>query len=214
MIQKNVIDQEAQPVVATKNSKSLAVAEDTYDFRKTARHEVKDNNYKAQWEVNGRYLVFNGFKSSAFDKKEQSLRFFNMFGELIEQHNELKGIENVMFRPRPTNILKTDAVKKLKKSYVDKYGKVFKTEEEADKKRQTDIVKDEKKKIRDDFLDNFFIPLRTEYEKDIEKYKKLFPIKETDMAEELAQTSHIYAYNDVKSTRNLDQVWVINLIDI
>jgi len=45
--------------------------------------------------------------------------------------------------------LKTDAVKKLKKSFVDKYGKIFKTEEEADKKRQTDIVKDEKKKIRD-----------------------------------------------------------------
>jgi len=206
MIQKNVIDQEAQPVVNTKNSKSLAVAEDTYDFRKTARHEVKDNNYKAQWEVNGRYLVFNGFKSSAFDKKEQTLRFFNMFGELIEQHNELKGIENVMFRPRPTNILKTDAVKKLKKNYVDKYGKVFKTEEEADKKRQTDIVKDEKKKIRDDFLDNFFIPLRKEYEKDMEKYIKIFPIKEADMAEEEPQTVHIYAYNDVKSTRNLDQV--------
>lgn len=66
--------------------------------------------------------------------------------------------------------MKTDAVKKLKKSFVDKYGKIFKTEEEADKKRQTDIVKDEKKKIRDDFLDNFFIPLRKEYEADMEKY--------------------------------------------
>lgn len=105
MVQKNVRDEVEAPVeVGNKNKKerlNLSLAEDTYDFKKTARHEVKDNKYNGQWEVNGRYFIFNGFKSSAIDRKEQSLRFFNMFGELIEQHNELKGIENVMFRPRP-----------------------------------------------------------------------------------------------------------------
>lgn len=48
---------------------------------------------------------------------------------------------------------------------------------------QDDIIKDKKKKIRDDFLENFFIPLRREYESNINQYKQLFPIKESDMAE-------------------------------
>lgn len=61
---------------------------------------------------------------------------------------------------------------------------MFKQEENDEKKRQADQIKDKRKIIRDDFLNNFFIPLRMEYESDIGKYQALFPIKEKDMSEE------------------------------
>jgi len=56
-------------------------------------------------------------------------------------------------------------------------------ERAQEKKVQDDIIKDKKKKIRDDFLENFFIPLRREFESQAKEYQALFPIKESDMAE-------------------------------
>ena len=73
---------------------------------------------------------------------------------------------------------------KLKKDYKKKYDVLFKNEEASEKKVQSDILKDKRKDIREDFLNNFFIPMRQSYEKDINKYKALFPIKDTDMSEE------------------------------
>ena len=65
-------------------------------------------------------------------------------------------------------------------------------EENKDKKEQTDIVKDQRKQIRDNFLNNFFIPQRQAYESNIEKYKALFPIKDSDISEEKAVVQNIY----------------------
>jgi len=51
-------------------------------------------------------------------------------------------------------------MKWLKKEYKKKYEKLFKEEEAQEKKVQNAFVKEKKKVIRDDFLNNFFIPLR------------------------------------------------------
>lgn len=77
-------------------------------------------------------------------------------------------------------------------------------ERAQEKKVQDDIVKDKKKKIRDDFLDNFFIPLRREYESNINQYKDLFPIKESDLAEKPEDQLNIYQYVEEVSNRKLD----------
>lgn len=58
--------------------------------------------------------------------------------------------------------------------------------------------------IRDDFLSNFFVPLRQTYEKDIEKYKALFPIKESDMAKDQATYHNIYAFKETLSQRKIE----------
>ena len=79
--------------------------------------------------------------------------------------------------------MKPEQVKKLKKDYKKKYEKFVKDDEAQERKVQGDIVKEKKKQIRDDFLNNFFIPLRQDYEKNINKYKALFPIKESDMSD-------------------------------
>jgi len=97
--------------------------------------------------------------------------FYNMLGECIEKLEDVPALDMVHFRPRANNFLKPDALKKLKKDYKKKYGELFKDEETTEKKEQNDIIKDKRKKIRDDFLNNFFIPLRREFEEDIEKYK-------------------------------------------
>lgn len=65
-------------------------------------------------------------------------------------------------------------------------------ERAQEKKVQDDIIKDKKKKIRDDFLDNFFIPLRREYESQINEYKALFPIKESDFESKPEEITNIY----------------------
>lgn len=67
-------------------------------------------------------------KSSMIDKKDKQTRFFNMFGDLIEHKTELKGLEQVNFRPRPKNILRKDQLTKLKKdnTYKKKYEELFK----------------------------------------------------------------------------------------
>jgi predicted nuclease with TOPRIM domain len=56
--------------------------------------------------------------------------------------------------------LRPNKLKDLKKDYKKKYENLFKSEEAAEKKQQSDIVKDQRKAIRDDFLNNFFIPMR------------------------------------------------------
>jgi len=67
-------------------------------------------------------------KSSPIDKKDKVARFFNMFGDLIENKIELKQLEQVGFRPRPTTILRKDQLTRLKKDnvYKKKYEELFK----------------------------------------------------------------------------------------
>ena len=138
----------------------MAAVDDTYEFRKTAKHEIKYKTWLGQWDEFGRYFMLQGRKSSTFDKQLKSIRFFNMFGELLDIHEDIQGLDYVRFRSRAKEILKPDKVKKLKKNYKTIYEQMFKDEQNAEKKVQNDIVKDKRKQIRDDFLNNFFIPLR------------------------------------------------------
>ena len=41
---------------------------------------------------------------------------------------------------------------------------MFKEEEKAEKKQLNSVIKESKKKVRDEFLSNFFLPLRKEFE--------------------------------------------------
>lgn len=79
------------------------------------------------------------------------------------------------------------------------YEKTFNEEVNTAKKEQNDIIKDKRKQIRDDFLNNFYLPLREEYDDNIDKYKALFPIKEKDMAEEPITYKSVFLYGEVIS---------------
>ena len=45
------------------------------------------------------------------------------------------------------------------------------------------MIKDQKKKVREEFLNQFFLPLRREFEAQKDKYESLWSIKPKDMAE-------------------------------
>lgn len=105
-----------------------------------------------------------------------------MFGDPLMYFADLFGLDKVHFRPRPNDTLNANQMKKLKKDYKKKYEKMFKEQENTEKKEQGDIVKDQRKKVRDNFLNDFFIPMRQQYEKNINKYQKLFPVKESDIS--------------------------------
>jgi len=64
-------------------------------------------------------------------------------------------------------------------------------------------VRDEKKIIRDEFLNNFFLPLRRKYEQNLEQYEELWPLKEDKMAAEEQVVEHVYHYGEVKKTDKL-----------
>ena len=166
--------------------KHLAAVDDTYEFKKIARHDVSDKNWNAHWDEQGRYFVISGRKSSQFDKTAKSIKFYNMFGEPLMFWADLYGLDQVRFRPRPADTLTDRQLKKLKKDYKTKYEPMVREEENKDKKEQTDIVKDQRKIIRDNFFDNFFIPQRRSFEANIAKYQALFPIKESDISSDPA----------------------------
>ena len=115
-----------------------------------------------------------------------------MFGEPLMYWADIYGLDQVRFRPRPTDTLNEKKLKALKKDYKKQYEPKVREEETKDKKEQTDIVKDQRKKIRENFLKNFFLPQRQAYEKDIGKYQALFPIKESDISTEVATIQNIY----------------------
>ena len=55
--------------------------------------------------------------------------------------------------------------------------------------------------MRDDFLNNFFLPLRQKYEDDIDQYQALFPLKEKDMNDEDREYKNIYQFGEVVNSR-------------
>jgi len=87
--------------------KHLAAVEDTYEFRKTAKYEITDKKWVAKWDDHGRYFMMYGRKSSQLDKTVKQIKFFNMFGELLNKYDNVAGLERVDFRPR-TDIMKKD----------------------------------------------------------------------------------------------------------
>ena len=76
---------------------------------------------------------------------------------------------------------------------------MFKEEEKAEKKQLNSVIKESKKKVRDEFLNNFFLPLRKEFEGQKDKFEALFPIKASQMAEQMVEIEVIYSYENVVS---------------
>jgi len=148
--------------------------------------------------------MIQGNKTSYIDRAAKNICFYNILGELIDKIEMVPHLDKVHFRPRPLDILTANQIKQLKKDYKKKYGPMIDKEQAEEKKVQNDKIKDKRKKIRDDFLDNFFVPLRKEFEENIDKYKSLFPIKETDMAEKPETIVNIYHFMDEVSSRKLD----------
>jgi len=178
---------------------------DVYEIRKTGRYELKEKrNFEANWDHAGRYFVVQGIKRTSIDQEGKSIRIFNMFGELLDAFDDLKGLSRVHFRPRARDIVNTKKLQALKKTYKDKYQQMYKDEESHTKKERNDMERDKRKEVRDDFLNNFFIPARTKYEENMEQYKAIFPIKEKDFAEEEISYHSIYQHKDVLNSRKLD----------
>jgi len=87
---------------------------------------------------------------------------------------------------------------------MKKYKAKFDEEERAEREKYKNIVKKKRKEVRDDFLNNFFLPLRQKYEDDIDKYKALFPIKEKDMDDKDREYKNIYQHGEVINSRKLE----------
>jgi len=64
--------------------------------------------------------------------------------------------------------------------------------ETAEKSEVNETVRLKKKDIRDEFLNNFYIPRRMEYEENIDKYVAIWPIKDADLTDEPVNISHIF----------------------
>lgn len=107
--------------VRNKGGPALQANQDTYEFIKTARHELKEKKWIAKWDAYGRYFMLQGRKTLSIDRNPKSVRFFNMFGEMLDMIPEVVGLDQVRFRPRPTDIIKPEKLKKLKKEYKNKY---------------------------------------------------------------------------------------------
>jgi len=60
-------------------------------------------------------------------------------------YNDIYSLDQVHFRPRPTDTLNDNSMKKLKKDYKKKYEQLFKNEETTEKKVASDIVKEQRK---------------------------------------------------------------------
>jgi hypothetical protein len=163
--------------------KALASVDDTYEFQKIGKHEVRDRKWTARWDQTGRYFMIHSRKATPFDRTAKYIQFYNIHGELIDKIENVPQLDQVQFRTRASDILSANKIKSLKNDYKKKYGPIVDKEHAEEKKAQNDIIKDKRKKIRDNFLDNFFLPLRKEYEDNMDKYKALFPLKDSDMAD-------------------------------
>jgi hypothetical protein len=78
----------------------LAAIEDTYEFQKIAKHEVKERKYTCRWDHSGRFFMIQGRKATNFDKSSKSVQFYNILGELIDKIENIQHLDQVWFRPR------------------------------------------------------------------------------------------------------------------
>ncbi len=142
----------------------LVSSEEKYEFKKTAKHDVTESRYDSVWDISGRYLAIYGVKRSLLDKSDKSIKFYNILGEPLQTFEKIQNLQQFKWRPRPQVALKPKELQKIKAEFKNKYQKLFKEEEEKERKAGNIILKESKNKIREEFLNTFFIPLRQEYE--------------------------------------------------
>ena len=178
---------------------TLVSQEDKYEFKKTARHDIYETKYESAWDQTGRYCAIFGEKRSPIDRTDKSIRFFSIFGEPLAVYDKLQNLLQFKWRPRPLGLLSNKDVTKLKQEYKTKFQKLFKEEEKTEKKQMNSVIKESKKKIREEFLNTFFVPLRKEFESQIDKYEALYPIKAKDMVDHPVEVQIIFSYETVVS---------------
>ena len=177
----------------------LTSQEEKYEFKKTGRHDIYETKFESAWDQTGRYLCLWGVKRSPLDKTDKSVRFYNIFGEPLGQFTGIQSLQQFKWRPRPIGILAKKDLNKLQTEYKTKYQKLFKEEEKVDKKQLNNVKQESKKKIREEFLSSFFLPLRKDFEQQRDKYEALFPIKASQMADQAVEIEIIYSYENVVS---------------
>jgi hypothetical protein len=183
-----------------KATDTLKSSEEVYSFTKTARYEVQDKKYVGNWDASGRYFAIVGKRTSALDRMPKNIRIYHMLGTPLKFIEQVEKLACFNWRPRPPTMLKQKDLKKLKTDHKQKYQKQFKDEELQEKLKQGNVAKAAKKSIRDDFLNKFFIPLRNDYEEEMDKHMDLFSIKDADMTDTLVEYEVIYSLGEVKST--------------
>jgi hypothetical protein len=65
------------------------------------------------------------------------------------------------------------------------------------------IQEDKKRKIREEFLEKFFLPARREFESNIAKYEALWPVKAEQMEEEPVDFEIIHTFGIVVSEKKV-----------
>ncbi len=66
------------------------------------------------------------------------------------------------------------------------------------------VIKESKKKVREEFLSTFFLPLRREFEAQKDKFEALWPIKPNQMADQMVEIEVIYSYENVVSETKIN----------
>ena len=161
MMSKQSADaQEADKLGGVKKVALGTETADVYEFRKTGRYEMKEKRFDAKWDQYGRYFVVCGRKTTPYDKNPKTLNIFNMFGELLDEFDDIQGLDRFHFRPRAKDIVNSKKLKALKTSYKDKYQQMYKDEESQTKKERNDLERDKRKEVRDDFINSFFLQMR------------------------------------------------------
>ena len=154
------------------------------------------------WDPSGRYFCVVGGKRSAFDKDLKSVRFYSLFGEPVKTIVDLKDLVSFSWRPRPS-LLTPQEIEDLKKSYQKKYKKKFEEEEEKQQKAANEETQSKKREVRNQFLEEFFLPLRREFEKNIDEFEKLYPLKEEN--KEQIDYEVIYSFSKEISEKKINE---------
>ena len=140
------------------------------------------------WDDFGRFFVLYGVNKGpgiyGKAKAQSNIKIYSIFGEPILTIDKLVDIQQFQFRPRPKDILNKKELTKLKKEARKLYRDKYVTEESKEREIVETEVNAKKKAIRDEFLDDFWLPLRRKYEQNIDKYMELWPLKEEQLAEE------------------------------
>jgi len=139
----------------------VSTTEEVYEFRKTARHEATDAKTVGVWDHFGRCFIIHGERGRGpFDKEKRSIRFYSIYGEPLEQIERVPELGKFCFRPRPESILDVKQTKALEKNYRKLYMTTFKETMTTERRTITDQTRLKKKSIRDEFLNEFYLPLR------------------------------------------------------
>jgi uncharacterized protein YjaZ len=160
------------------------------------------------WDEFGRFFTIYGVrnpKSFGASDKYRNVRVFTIFGEPLQSITQIPDLQLFAFRPRPQNILSGKDQAKLKTDFRVLYGKQYKEEEKNEKNAVQEEVRLKKKAIRDEFLNNFYLPMRRKYEADMDKYIKLWPVKDSDMTDKEEVVTHVYNYCDLLETKRIER---------